>query len=102
MCDQKKIRMRYLKRFLNTTSVLLECVGWNYDNRIEPVFLPGSVLAVCRNFLEETISNFLEDVPLTTRNAPWFIHADAPPHFSLAALFFLTAIFRDVACSKPE
>lgn len=63
---------------------------------IGPVFLPARLTGeVYRNFLEETLPDFLDDVPLATRIAMWFMHDGAPPHFSLVARHFLTATYGD-------
>ncbi|EFN63727.1 hypothetical protein EAG_00069, partial [Camponotus floridanus] len=47
------------------------------------------------NFLEESLPELLEDVPLATRNAMWFMHDGAPAHFSRIAREFLTATYGD-------
>lgn len=61
-----------------------------------PVFLPARLTReMYRNFLEETLPEFLQDVPLATRIAMWFMHDRAPPHFSLVARDFLTATYGD-------
>lgn len=50
---------------------------------------------VYHNFLEETMCNFLQDEPLTTKITMWFMHASTLPHLSLVACNFLTAIYEN-------
>jgi len=71
-------------------------VGIIGDVLIGPVFLPARLTGeVYRNFLEQTLPPLLEDVPLATRHAMWFMHDGAPAHFSVLARQFLTATYGD-------
>lgn len=71
-------------------------VGIVGDWLIGPVFLPARLTGeVYRNFLEHTLPEFLEDVPLATRNEMWFMHDGAPAHFSIVARHFLTTTYGD-------
>lgn len=66
------------------------------DFLIGPVFLPERLTdEVYRNFLEPTLPQFLDDVPLDTRYAMWFMHDGAPAHFSMLAREFLTVTYGD-------
>lgn len=44
-------------------------------------------------FLQETLPNLLEDLPLFLRLNMWFMHDGAPPHFSLAVRQYLNTIY---------
>ena len=71
-------------------------VGIVGDCLIGPIILPARLTGeVYRNFLEETLPQSLEDVPLATRRAMWFMHDGAPAHFSVVARQFLTATYGD-------
>lgn len=71
-------------------------VGIVGDCLIGPIFLPERLTGdVYRNFLEQTLPLFLEDVPLAIRHAMWFMHDGAPAHFSLVAREFLTLTYGD-------
>lgn len=53
------------------------------DHLIGPYFLPSRLNGVTyRQFLEETLPQLLEDVPLIERTNTWFMHDGAPAHFS--------------------
>lgn len=45
------------------------------------------------NFLQQTLPDLLEDLPLIARQNMWFMHDGAPPHFTLAVRQHLHEIF---------
>lgn len=60
------------------------------DYLIGPYFLPARLNGInYRQFLEHTLPNLLDDVPIFTRHRMWFMHDGAPAHFSLLAREFL-------------
>lgn len=69
-------------------------VGIVGDFLIGPVFIPERLTGnVYCNFLKHTLPDLLEDVPLATRNAMWFMHDGAPAHFSRIARELLSKIY---------
>lgn len=91
-CDENPheiVEDRFQHQF--SLNVWLGIVG---DCLIGPVFLPGRLTGeVYRNFLENTLPGFLEDVPLAIRDAMWYMHDGAPAHFSQVARDFLTQAY---------
>lgn len=69
-------------------------VGIVGDFLIGPHFLPPRLNGQeYRHFLEFTLPELLENVPLVVRRAMWFMHDGAPPHFSIVARQFLDATY---------
>jgi Transposase. len=55
------------------------------DRFLGPVVLPNRLTgAAYLNFLQNTLYEFLEDIPLNQRQQMWFQHDGAPAHFSMA------------------
>lgn len=64
------------------------------DYIIGPHFLPLRLNGeTYRQFLEETLPQLLENIPLQTRQNMWFMHDGAPAHFSLTVREHLNATF---------
>ena len=69
-------------------------VGIIGDFLIGPFFLPPRHNGdTYRHFLENELPVLLKDVPIMTRNQIWFMHDDAPAHFSLAAREYLHRVY---------
>lgn len=69
-------------------------VGIVGDFLIGPHFLPPRLNGQeYRHFLEFVLPELLEEVPLAGREAMWFMHDGAPPHFSIVAREFLDATY---------
>lgn len=64
------------------------------DFLIGPFLLPNRLTGpLYRDFLENSLPELLEDVPLEIRRHMWFMHDGAPPHFSITARQFLNEQF---------
>lgn len=54
------------------------------EHLIGPVVLPARLNGeMYLNFLQETLPDLLDDLPLLFRVGMWFLHDGAPPHFTL-------------------
>jgi hypothetical protein len=53
----------------------------------------GSLNVNRHDFLEQSLPELLEDVPLHVRRKMWFMHYGAPPHLSMYAREYLNAVF---------
>lgn len=63
---------------------------------IGPFILPARLTGIrYRHFLENTLPNLLDDVPLETRLNMWFLHDGAPPHISVEVRRHLNQTFPD-------
>lgn len=59
-----------------------------------PVILPPRLNgAAYLQFLQNTLPELIDDVPLAVRRNMWFQHDGAPPHFSIDVRAHLTATF---------
>lgn len=66
------------------------------SNLIGPVFFPNHLNAErYLLFLQETLPELLEDLPLDLRRRMWFLHDGAPPHFGLNVRNHLHVQFPD-------
>lgn len=64
------------------------------DEFIGPVFLPPRLNGNSYlNFLQNELFDYLEDLPVAARQCMWFMHDDAPSHFSVQVRDYLTAQF---------
>lgn len=64
------------------------------DSLIGPYILPNRLNgAAYRNFLENTLPNLIEDIPLKVLRNMWFMHDGAPAHFSKVSREYLDRRF---------
>jgi len=85
------VESRHQQRF--SLNVWLGILG---DRLIDPVVLPNRLIGPAyHNFLINTLPPLLEDVPPNRRDASWFMHDGAPPHFSLVFREYLNQMYQE-------
>lgn len=69
-------------------------IGILGDNLLGPVVLPNRLTgAGYLNFLQNTLRDLLDDIPLNQRQQMWFQHDGAPAHFSIVVREHLHGTF---------
>jgi len=91
--DSENPRATRIRHFQHEFKVNIWC-GVICDFLIGPFELPCNLNGpLYLNFLEETLNELLEDVPLNLRQNMWFMQDGAPPHYSLQVRNYLNRVF---------